>query len=222
MKTNQIISFTLINALILLGFASVLASCQKKLYPSHGHLKHTSGLFSKKSGGRTIASVQNQNDEHRLPITNAERFLIFQDPSQIYIYCTLNSKEKESCYSDNLKKSVKKYEEKFGKLGEDELNGLLDSLSLENVQSSTQLKVDEILTNLEPNINKSINNQHKFCKENSKHFFKKCMEQSLDKDTFKVLNSYQRKNQMNGQEYLYLKDAIHAKFAVKTDDLKTI
>ena len=211
MKTNRIISFTLINAFILLGFASLLAGCQKKLYPSQGHIKHPHKLESKKLG-RSIASVG----------TGADRFLSFQDPAQIYIYCSLNSKDKNSCYSKNLQASINKYQEKFGKLGSDELELLLDSLSLSKVEKSTQSKLESIVSELEPSINESINEQHKFCKNNSKHFFKKCMEQSAEKDTFKVLNRYHKKNQMNGQEYLYLKNAIASKLLHKVDNLDTI
>ena len=137
MKTNRIISFTLINASILLGFASILAGCQKKLYPSHGHMSQSHKL----ERSRSIASV---GEKKQRPVSGAQRFLSYQDPAQIYIYCTLNSKAADSCYSKQLKDSVSKYEEKFGKLDREELNSLLDELEWSMVKNETQTKVDQI------------------------------------------------------------------------------
>lgn len=215
MKTNRIISFTLINASILLGFASILAGCQKKLYPSHGHMSQSHKL----ERSRSIASV---GEKKQRPVSGAQRFLSYQDPAQIYIYCTLNSKAADSCYSKQLKDSVSKYEEKFGKLDREELNSLLDELEWSMVKNETQTKVDQILEQLEPQINKTVNQQHAFCKNNSKHFFKRCMSQAVEKDTFQVLNNYHKKHKMNGQEYLFLRDAINSQLNKKVSNLEVI
>lgn len=204
MKTNRIISFTLVNGFILLSFASILASCQKKLYPKTGHFAELS------TQSRSIASVEDST------------FKSFQDPTQIYIYCHLNAKDENSCYGKELKASLAKFEEKFGKLGQQELTDLLDLYRLENVKKDADIKTQSLLNHLEPNINKNVNAQFRFCKQNAKHFFKKCMSQGIEKDTFKVLNNFHKKNQLNGQEYLYMKDIIKAQMGKKVSDQGTL
>ena len=80
------ISFTFCNGLLLLTFASMLASCQKANVKMTGH-------FSKFKRVRSIASV-----------TKKKSF----DPKQIYLYCSINSVDVNACYSRSLKKhSVK-------------------------------------------------------------------------------------------------------------------
>lgn len=217
MKTHRIISFTLFNAFILLGFASMLAGCQKKLYPSHGHLSK-----SHKITGRSIASIEETSGSQDQAIGHSKKFYSFQDPTQIYIYCSLNAKEANNCYSEQLQASVSKFQEKFGKIGKEDLNQLLDELKWESIKSTTESRVQGIIQELTPEINKTVNKQHQFCKQNSRHFFKRCMKQGVDKDTFQVLNKFHKKNKMNGQEYLFLKDAITHQLNHKVENLNVI
>lgn len=191
MKYNRIISFTLFNGFVLLSFASILASCEKKVYPA-------SGYFSQ-AQGRSIASFGPKESS----------FSDFQDPKQIYIYCHLNLKNADSCFSEKLQKSMTKYEEKFGKL--ENKQEILDGLGYEIIKAEMDQSLNELTQKLEPQINKWVNKRFQFCKSNAKYFIDKCVKQNIEKDTFTVLNQFHKENKMNGQEYLFVKSAIQNK-----------
>ncbi len=76
------ISFTFCNGLLLISFASMLASCQKANIKMTGH-------FSKFKRTRSIASL------------GAKKSF---DPKQVYLYCSVNSVDMKNCYSKSLEK----------------------------------------------------------------------------------------------------------------------
>lgn len=196
MKYNRIISFTIINAFVLLGFASFLSGCEKKSFPGHGY-------FSKSDNKRSVASVETK------PFF--KEFFHFQDPQQINIYCQLNRQPKEQCYNENMRSSLAKFQEKFGEISPTQQENLIKKYPYDQIQSELNIELKKIADNLVPQINKWVNKRFNFCKQHSKYFLKKCIKQSMEKDTFSILNQFHKKHKMNGQEYLLVKKTIKLK-----------
>lgn len=201
MKYNRIITFTVCNAFMMLSLASLLAGCQKKLYPSTGY-------FSQ-DPGRSPASIDSG-------------FYQYQDPKQIFIYCSLNKSVVENCYQEKFDLALKQYQAQFGELNTADLQQLKQSNSFNDVSAKVYNLARKLEQQLEPEINKYVNQRKIFCQKNSKYFFNKCLKQFTEKDSFAVLNKFHQKNQMNGQEYLFLKDRILARMKAGLEQVKEL
>ena len=201
MKYNKVLSLTLTNGFLLLAFASILASCQKKTI-------HKNGLFSnyqESTRSRSIASIKpiNQN-----PVI--KRFSKFQDPKQINIYCSLNAINVAQCYKRKFNKSVENFIQVKGEISKKDFQEINNHFAFEKVNEQVADIRDNIKTSLVPKITSLVSKRQNFCQNNSKLDFQRCMTQYLERDTFEVLNSFQMKQaRMNGHEYLFLKKLIH-------------
>lgn len=200
MKQKQILSFTLLNGLVLLLFASFLASCQKNKLKHFGHF---SVLESPQS--RSIA-----NSDGQLP----ESFAKYFDLKQVYIYCHINSVNEENCFEKHTQQILSDYENAKGPLEQKEKE------LITNQFKPTQKKVSElttkILNQMQNNIQKLVNKREQFCQKNSTYYLDRCLNQYLENDTMAVLNDYQNhfKN-INGHEYLFLQQEIKNSFKLK-------
>lgn len=204
MKADKIISIAIINGLTLLIFASILAGCQKTSI-------HQSGLFTKylNQNNRIIAS---SNNSGKINISKV-------DPKQVYIYCQVNDTNSEKCYQKNLNQILSFYEQKNGKLSKDKTNEYLINNSFTIVKEQTENIANELVNKMNIPIGKLVSKRETFCRVNSKYYLKRCLNQYLEKDTMSVLNAYQGHNrEMNGHEYLYLKQKIKNKFLISLED----
>jgi hypothetical protein len=205
MKLNKIVSITLFNSFILLVFASLLASCQKNHFASHG-------LLSKwETASRSIASVSPQE---------IAQFKNFQDTKQIIIFCEVNSVKVKSCYNDQFSKVLARYTKKYPRTKSSALSLIKNKFSFENVKNDFQHILKKVAEKTDPQLNKLVEARKKFCEKNSEFYLKKCLTQYMEKDTFTVLNQFHGKNKMNGHEYLYFKKAIKLKINNKLIEAK--
>lgn len=78
MKTEKIVSITMINAFMLMLFGSFLSGCQKKTISKTGF-------------------YTNFNTQNRTP-ASFDEFSKIQDPKQVYIYCQLNELNPKKCF----------------------------------------------------------------------------------------------------------------------------
>ena len=202
MKYNKIISFTLANALFLLVFASLLASCQKNALTYNGHF--TNYPLPK----RSIASVPLEKNNH----INLSKFM---DPKQIVIYCKINSVNTEQCFRQF-------FNEKILELKRNNQIGSVENINYKDYFTDAQSEVLEITASIMKSINsqvdKHVKNRHDFCAKNSKFNLKKCLHHSTEADSMFVLNNYQQNvPRLNGQEYLFLKFHINNSMKEKLD-----
>jgi hypothetical protein len=205
MKYNKIISITLANALFLLFFASLLASCQKNSLTYSGHFTDYS------LASRSIASVPSS----RKVAVGSKKIQLTQwmDPKQIVIYCKINSVNTEQCFRQF-------FNEKVLELKRNNKIKSIDKISYHDYFFKAQKDVaaitQSILTKLDTKVNKYVKNRHDFCAKNAHHNLKKCLYHSTESDSMFVLNNYQQQvPRLNGQEYLYLKFQINNKMKEK-------
>lgn len=78
MKTEKIVSITMVNAFMLMLFGSFLSGCQKKTISKTGF-------------------YTNFNTQNRTP-ASFDKFSKIQDPKQVYIYCQLNELNPKKCF----------------------------------------------------------------------------------------------------------------------------
>lgn len=188
MKYNQIITITLGNGLALLVFASMLASCQKNGIKTSGHFSKF--VFS----GRFPASESPLNEHF--------------DPKQIFIYCKINSINNEQCFRQH-------FNEKLNELAkENKINvSSLKEYDFKEYYNKSQIEVatitSKIINSLETNIYSYSKKKEDLCDDNNVVYLKRCLNNSIDADSIHILNTYQQQNpDINGQEYLYLKNQI--------------
>lgn len=213
MKYNKVLSITLTNGLLLLAFASILASCQKKSI-------HKNGLFSQfevTDQSRGIASISRNELNSKI----AHNFVKFQDPKQITIYCSLNSINVKQCYKRKLNKTLKSFIQTSGAMTKAEFDSLKNTFDFNKTNTHVQKIKQRIKFQLSPKILALVNKRKSFCENNSKINFKRCLNQYVERDTFAVLNAFQMKQaKMNGHEYLYLKKIIQKSFKEKFTSIK--
>ena len=114
------------------------------------------------------------------------------DPRQVYVYCATNSRNLESCYNDKVKRLEIKNTKSFEAVG----------FEVKEITKS-------ILAIVKKDISKNLDKRKSFCLKNSKHFFKKCLTQYVERDSMVTLNKYQSQNKgINGYEYIHLKRSI--------------
>lgn len=212
MKYNKIISITLANALFLLLFASMLASCQKNTLTYSGHFTDYP-LTS-----RSIASTASHIKESKPELTQ------LMDPKQIVIYCQINSVNTEQCFRQF-------FNEKVLELKRNKKIKSVDNISYKDYFYQAQQDVtaitQSILRKLESKVDKYVQNRYDFCAKNAHHNLKKCLYHSTESDSMFVLNNYQQKvPRLNGQEYLYLKfqinNSMKEKLKVSYNQLKSL
>jgi hypothetical protein len=197
MKYNKIISITLVNSFLILAFASFLASCNKQSIKPNGMLSN----YLTTSPSRGIASINFE--------TPLSKFKEFQDPKQIIVYCSNQTKKIKTCYNNELSKLMSEYKSQYPRVTNQEIALIQENVKFETIKR----KLDDINLHiqheLQPKINKLTQKREEFCKINSKNLVKRCLEQYLSRDTFAVLNNFQiKKNKMNAHEYLYYKEFI--------------
>lgn len=196
MKHEKVISFTLINAFCLLGFASLLASCQKNKFQLQGH-------YTQFKTAREPASQKKSSLEKHI------------DLKQIVLFCQVNSSKHSLCFKQNFKQQVRKLKEQ-GKIAK-QINFEQSDYYKKHLES-VSLITDKILNSLEDKIDFFVQKKKDFCHKNAKKDAKKCLKNTKMADTVHILNSYQQKQSyLNGHEYLYLKRKIEEKMDNKLD-----
>lgn len=196
MNTRKLMKFAAMNTIGLLIFASLLASCQKEKCPKSGH-------FTKmKNASRTIASISSPN-------TQKLSFIEFQDPKQIVMFCDLNSKKPETCYSIHFENALLKFtNQNKSNVKPEQVASLKDEMTYENVKNELNGNLEQALSSHQEFVSSLVNKRKSFCYNNSKKDLERCLNQYLKRDTFTVLNQYQNTNNLNGVEYLFLKKKI--------------
>lgn len=203
MKFNKIISIAVINGLTLLIFASLLASCQKNSIPTQGHFSHFKAFVS----ARSIASAESEQ------LTSLKRHF---DLKQIYIYCSLNDTNVQQCYKNNLKQIVNRYEQNVGTISKNDKKNIMTSAKFIDSKLNSEKIMFHIIDKMDTHIVQLVSKRENFCRVNSNHYIERCLKQYIETDTMTVLNKYQEYNtELNGQEYLYLKNGIKKKFTSK-------
>lgn len=195
MKTEKILSITMINAFVLMMFGSFLSGCQKTSIP-------TSGFYSQiKSNGRTPAS--------------SNEYIQYQDPKQIYIYCHLNELDAKKCYELQSKMKIQELSKKHKSLTE------IDIPSYENVHNEVQVINKKLIQNIKPEINKILSHRENYCEKNSKYYLDRCLNQYISKETIELVNKIQNNNSpLNGREYLYLQKQIEKDYKAQLEIAK--
>ena len=197
MKYPKILSLTLANGLGLLIFGSILAGCQKTAISKKGFL----------------TSLVKENS--RVPASATSKFQDYQDPKQIYVYCKVNDMNAKKCYERHLKSALAQFSIKT-KASKAELANYEKTLNFENAESQANKAIDQVFMAIGPKINTTVEKRVRFCEENSSLYMDRCLGQYLKKETFEILNAYQSGNaQINGHEYLFLKDKIKKKLQRK-------
>jgi hypothetical protein len=203
MKYNKLISITLFNSFFLLIFTCFVASCDKKTIQSKGMLTNFNKLPS-----RSIASIKSK--------TKKRQFINFQDPKQIIVYCTNNSKRIKQCYNKYFAEILADYKVKFGPLSGSQITLIKENYQYNNINeklNTMNKNIDQLLT---VNIQSIVVKREDFCKANSKKYLKKCLTQYLSRDTFAILNKFQFEHRkMNAHEYIYYKNIIQSNFESK-------
>ncbi len=199
MKIDKLVSITVINSFLLLLLGAFMSSCQKGEFPKSGLL--TKWHDRQTSPGRSIASVDPNDDV-------TDRFIKFQDPNQVILFCEISSKRPQSCYQDKFSMILNKYIKINSLLTATDATNIKEKFSFSNMKIQYKAALKHIHQDLEPRMNKLADYREKFCHKNSTHYLNKCLTQYLDKDTFTVLNEFHNKNKMNGHEYLYFKGYI--------------
>ena len=181
MKTEKIVSITMLNAFLLMLFGSFLSGCQKKTIS--------------KSGFFTTFSAQN-----RAP-ASFDEFSKIQDPKQVYIYCHLNELEPKNCFdlfvqqklndSKNKNIQVPQYESIQQQM--DELNEKVLSLVLPKIIDVTNKRESFCEKNSKYYLNRCL---HQYVNK-----------ESLDI----LNNFQSNKSPFNGHEYLYVQKQIELK-----------
>lgn len=202
MKLNKLVSFTLLNAFGLFVLATLLVSCQKRLFPKLGL------LTSLESPSRSIASFKKVSKKER----QLKRFKHFQDPKQILIYCKLNSHLEKSCYQDLFHKALSQYVQQSRSKEVVDIEIIQKSFNHKNTSSELSNILAILDKKIIPNVEKITTTRENFCSKNSSKFLEKCLNQYIDKDTFHVLNKFHHHYKMNGHEYLYIKGRIKKQF----------
>lgn len=194
-----------ITTIVLFTLSALLTSCQKKEIQSHGMFTN----YTIKAPKRSIASVKGISFHFSPKNLNS-----FQDTKQIYIYCSLKSEAPKKCYDKHFETTMTLYKEKFGPFKDNEIALLKDNHDFEHAKNNIETLSAHVIKTLEPKLNHLVNQRVSFCKKNSKYYLKRCLNQYIEKDSFHVLNAYQKSHpSINGPEYLYLKKKISKAFS---------
>lgn len=206
MKFNKIISLAVINGLTLLIFASLLASCQKNSIPTKGHFTKFNIVMD---NNRSIAS----SGPEQL-ISLRKHF----DLKQVYIYCTLNDTNAQKCYQNNLSKIINQYQQKIGTITKEDKKQIFKFANFKSLKHDSENIMSQLIGKMNTHIIQLVNKRENFCRVNSKYYIERCLKQYIESDTMTVLNKYQEYNiDLNGHEYLYLKNGIKKVFLSKLD-----
>lgn len=205
MKFKSVISLTIINSLLLFVFGSLLASCNKKTLPKTGY-------FTKiQTPSRSIASSAPEQ---------VELYKEYQDPKQIIIFCSLSSHNYKHCYNKQLKESVSEYIRRTKDLQADASIAIIKFYNFDKVNSQINDQVLHVKSKIDTSVLKLVTRQKKFCKQNSVKNVDRCLKQFKNRDSIAVLNKFQYGNQLNGHEYLYVKNLIEKEYEKKSKQAK--
>ena len=205
MKYHNIIALALTN-LLLLGVVGLgVSSCNKASIQKSGLYTLYYGEFD-----RSPASV-----------VDAERFVKFQDPKQIFIHCQKRNLDPKECYIHNLEKKVLHYNEKSK--NDLDPNLIHQTYSYENMSQIVDKKTRTILGEMSTDLQRMVDNRVKFCQNNASINFDRCLLKYYERESLEVLNSFQSKYpRLNGPEYLYLKSKINAEMKKRLLAAKTL
>lgn len=199
MKYNKIITITLANGLALLVFASMLAGCQKNGIKTSGHFTSFS------MGGRFPASLDPIDDHF--------------DPKQIYIYCNLNSINNKQCFKQHFNEKLQQLTTTNKISREKALEFNVDEY-FEKSQIQVAKIANSIVTLMNNQIYSYTKRKEKLCDDNEVIYLKQCLFNSIDADSVHILNTYQQTNpDINGQEYLFLKNQIRVSLTNNLNDM---
>jgi hypothetical protein len=197
MKYNKIISFALVNAFALLMFATLLSSCQKNSIAQQGH-------FTSYYESRSPASAEQK------PAT--------YDFKQVYLYCKLNAVDTKSCFEKTLTKILND-KVRDNVLEKDQAQQIKSQFSYNYIHNEIVSIANNISVKMDDEITKYYSKRKTFCVANAKKDLKRCLHRHLHADALKVLNNYQKKApNLNGQEYLFLKDHFRHQFISRYDE----
>lgn len=212
MKYKKFVSFSVLNALLLMVSAMLISSCQKKNISATGHFTSYLGQID-----RSPASFKIKNPK-------LIKFDHFQDSKQIYIYCSAHSIQKEQCYNHHFNQLLSSHITKYGTLSGEEIVALKDKNDFKRVQKEVEKVKRSILVEVSESISLHVERRITFCKKNSKVDSSRCMKQYLKRDSLAILNNYQLSNkEINGHEYLFLKNMIQVELDRKlADQIKSI
>lgn len=181
MKTEKIVSITMLNAFVLMMFGSFLSGCQKK-------------SISKTGFYTTL------NDNGRVPASSNE-FKQYQDPKQVYIYCSLNELNPKNCFDHFIDQKVSELKKQD-----------IQKPDFYQTKSSVESLNNQIISMVLPEIKKVAKERENFCEINSKFYLNRCLNQYVNKESTEVLNRFQdKKTPFNGHEYLYIQKQIEGK-----------
>lgn len=213
MKYPKILSLTLANGIGFLIFGTVLAGCQRTAVPKQGFFSKFSAKENSSLGRMPASSASSFGNRAKSVLA----FEKFQDAKQIYIYCSLNDLNPQTCFKRQLDESLKIFSRKRS-LSKAQEQSIKEHLSYANVKEETESALSKIFMAINPSINKLVDKRVSFCQKNSELYFNRCLKQYVNKETFEVLNAYQHHNlSINGHEYLFLKNRIEKKIIYKLD-----
>jgi YHS domain-containing protein len=193
MKYNKIVSFALINGFVLLVFASVLSGCQKNSIAKKGHFTN---YFPERNPA------------------NAEEAYV-PDAKQIYLYCKLNTIDTKDCFDKTLTKILHE-KAKEGFIESEQIQKFKDSIEYVLVEKEIINIANNISVQMEEHFTRYASKRQEFCDQNASKDLKRCLHRHLHADALKVLNQYQKQApNLNGQEYLFLKEHFKKKFEVQ-------
>lgn len=181
MKTEKIVSITMINAFALMLFGSFLSGCQKK------SISKTGFYTTLKEQGRTPAS-NNEFDK-------------IQDPKQVYIYCSLNELNPKSCFNLFIEQKISKQNNKeltkpeFNqvKTEVETLNNQIISMVLPEIKKFTENRESFCEKNSKYYLNRCL---HQYVNKESTEVLNKFQNKNVP---------------LNGHEYLYIQKQIEGK-----------
>ncbi|MBD64417.1 MAG: hypothetical protein CME62_04375 [Halobacteriovoraceae bacterium] len=194
MKIEKFIKLGLVQAFIFLLFATAITGCQKKNFDKTGHYAQVN------LNTRAPASADGPE---------LQKFLKYQDPKQIYLFCALSSPKKTQCYKQHFQHVMSKFESKYGKFTREETAQVQNKFAFKVVEAEVKQVKQHILDKIDPELYNIVTKRSSFCEKNSTIHLDRCMTQFKNKDTLMVLNHYQKRNkQLNAHEYLYTQNFI--------------
>lgn len=209
MKLSKFVFITCLNGIMLMLFASVLASCMKAKINTFGHFSTFSKIHNKREIASSKASLY-------------EEFEMEQDLQQIFLYCSVNELKAEKCFDKRIKQVILNFQNKKGlkkkhyrkfrkKYTYSFINKKVNRISKKIIN----LHKSDIFSSIKSKINSCVNNDE----------YKKCILEKYKNFAINILNKYNSKHpEITGYEYLYLKDQFiknyKKKLKVSFDELK--
>jgi len=185
--------------LILISIV-MLTACEKEHIATKGHFTN----LEPSQNSRVPASISKKSKFFK-------KFSQFQDTKQVYIHCKLNSKNADFCYQNQLKKVLTTFTSSHKNIDPQSLKDIKEYHRVDYIKEKMQQIDRRLVRTLNEKIMAAVSLRSNFCKKNAKKKVQKCLNRFIKKDTFNIINEYQRKSdqKLNGVEYLHLKNLAH-------------